>query len=51
MSSAEKVFWNFVALMTWFTLAVISISLYVGIPIVGLYIVYKVAKYLMTGVW
>ena len=51
MNVVEKIFWNAFAFFIWFTLAVLSIALYVGIPIAGLYIVYRIAKYLMTGAW
>ena len=51
MSKIEEFFWGAVAFITWVVFAVIGIALYVGIPIAGLYIVYKVAKYLFTGEW
>ena len=51
MNKIEEVFWCAVAVITWGVFAVIGIALYVGIPIAGLYIVYKIAKYLFTGEW
>ena len=51
MKKIEEAFWCAVAFITWCVFAVISIALYVGIPIAGLYIVYKIAKYLFTGAW
>ena len=51
MDKVEEFLWASVAFLTWAIFAILGVVLYVGIPIVGLYIVYKVAKYLMIGVW
>jgi hypothetical protein len=51
MGIVEKAFWYIVAFLTWGTFAVLGTVLYVGIPIAGLYIVYRIAKFLFTGEW
>ena len=51
MDKIEEFFWGSVAFVTWIVFAILGVVLYVGIPVAGLYIVYKIAKYLFTGVW